>query len=411
MYYKTFLCILISTLVLAENKGQSTSSPYSLFAMGQIENMGTGTNHAMGGCGIAFRSKYSLNALNPASYTGLDSMSFLVEAGIIGKYTRYKSSSETQTRYDANLRYLAMGCRITPWWQTSIGFMPYSSVGYTINTIDYVQGELSAYYKIYGGSGGVNQFYWGHSIRLFKDLGLGINISYYLGSIDHTETATTADGDISYLITKSSAVHQVLLDYGAQYTFRHKDIELTLGAIYSDRKVLSTTNEVTIEYADDIINLDESNDDYTIPRKYGFGIAFQKAYNFRAGFDYERKEWGKINVFKNPLLITRDGERFSAGVEFTPYTGLRDEGWKRMSFRLGGSYNKSYLIIDQIPLNSYSLVMGVGIPLRKELTMVNLSFEAGQMGTTSNGLFRENYLLMHVNFTLHDKWFMKYGID
>ncbi len=410
MFYKSFITILISIFILTDVKSQSTSSPYSVFAEGQIESLGSGTNHAMGGIGIAFRSRYSLNTLNPASYTGIDSLSFIFEAGIFGKYTQYKTNAETQSHYDANLRYLAMGCRITRWWQTSFGFMPYSSVGYTINTIDFVEGELSVYNKIYQGSGGINQFYWGHSLKLGKNLGLGMNISYYLGIIEHSETGTTADGSITYAITKLCNVSTVQLDYGAQYTFRHKDLELTLGAIYANRKELSTTNEASIEFEDEIISLDETDEVFKIPRKYGFGLALDKGHRFRAGFDYERKEWGNLNSFENPLLKTRDGERFSMGVEYTPNKGYHNEGWKRMFFRLGGNYNKSYLIIDKIPLDAHSLVFGVGIPLRKELSMVNLSLEAGQMGTTSKNLFLENYLLMHVNFTLHDKWFLKYSI-
>jgi len=221
--------------------------------------------------------------------------------------------------------------------------MPYSSVGYKINTIDYVEGELSAYYKIYRGSGGINQFYWGHSIKLFKNLGLGMNVSYYLGSIKHSETGTSADGKISYSLNKTSYIHSAQLDYGAQYTFRHKEMALTVGAIYSEQKNLSTTNEVSISTQRETITLDEFKDKYSLPRKYGFGLAFEKGYNFRAGIDYEGKNGGDMNSFKNPLLKTRDGERYSMGFEYTPYRGFRDEGLKRLSYRLGGNYTKSYL--------------------------------------------------------------------
>jgi hypothetical protein len=93
---------------------------------------------------------------------------------------------------------MAFGCRFTRWWQTSVGFMPFSSVGYTINATDYVQGELSAYTKTYQGSGGINQFYWAHSFKLIKNLGLGMNISYYLGSISQTETGSSGGENLYY---------------------------------------------------------------------------------------------------------------------------------------------------------------------------------------------------------------------
>jgi hypothetical protein len=411
MHIRNSILALSLLTLFMQVRSQSTSSPYSIFAEGLIESSGTGTNQAMGGSGIALHSKYALNSLNPASYTGIDSNSFIFEAGVFGKYTRYKTSSEMQERYDANLRYLAMGCRVTKWWQTSFGFMPYSAVGYSINALDYVEGELTSYYKKYEGNGGINQFYWSHSLRLIKNLSLGLNISYYLGTIENTESGTTGDGVISYVISKKSSVHSVLLDYGAQYTFSLKDYSLTLGAVYSGRSDMSTTNELNIEFSDDMIELKTDADDYTIPVRYGVGLAFEKGDNIRIALDYEKKEWGRIKEFKNPLLKTRDAERFSAGLEYTPYKRFRDEEWKNLSFRVGGNYNKSYLIIDRVPLNSFSVDMGLGIHLKHELSMINISIEAGSLGSAKNSLFREDYLLMHLNFTLHDKWFMKYRIN
>jgi hypothetical protein len=411
MHIRNTILVLSVLTFFIQVRSQSTSSPYSIFAEGLIESSGTGTNHALGGSGIALHSKYSLNSLNPASYTGIDSNSFIFEAGVFGKYTRYNTSSETQRRYDANLRYLAMGCRVTKWWQTSFGFMPYSTVGYSINAFDYVEGEMTSYYKKYEGNGGINQFYWSHSLRLIKNLSLGLNISYYLGSIEKTESGTTGDGVISYVISKKSNVHSVMLDYGAQYTFNHKDYSFTLGAVYSGKSDMSTTNELNIEFSDGIIELEAEDNNYTIPVRYGVGLALEKGDNLRISLDYEKKEWGKIKEFKNPLLKTRDAERFSAGLEYTPYKGFREEGWKNLSYRVGGNYNKSYLIINQVPLNSFSIVMGLGVPLKHELSMINFSIEAGSLGSSKNGLFSEDYLLMHLNFTLHDKWFMKYRIN
>jgi len=43
--------------------------------------------------------------------------------------------------------------------------------------------------------------------------------------------------------------------------------------------------------------------------------------------------------------------------------------------------------------------------------MINLSLEAGMNGTKENGLIRENYLLLHLNMSLRDIWFMKPKYD
>jgi hypothetical protein len=408
---RSVLFTFILLLFTFNGRGQSTSSPYSLFGLGQAENFGTGTNHAMGGCGIGLKSHSALNMINPASYSGIDSLSFLFEAGLFGRITYYTSGSETQKRHDANLRYLAMGCRINKWWATGFGFMPFSSVGYIINTTDYVEGELSAYSKIYEGTGGINRFYWGNSLRLMKNLSLGVNLSYYLGSIEHTETGTTADKEITYLIDESYKLHTAQLDYGIQYTLHSDDIQLTFGAIYSEQKKISSLSDAYICYESDTIPLESKKEHFKLPRRYGVGMAFELRNHVKAAFDYEKTEWQKTQSFTNTSLRIRDGERYSAGIEYTPYSGYKDQGLKRMFYRLGASYNKSYMIIDKIPLNSYSIVVGVGIPLHRELSMVNISFELGQTGTTRHSLIQENYLLMHLNFTLHDIWFIRHPIN
>jgi hypothetical protein len=410
---KLSLILICIGLLICLNNGytQLTSSPYSLFAIGQLTVAGTATNGAMGGCGIAFESKFTLNAINPASYSGIDSLSFLFDVGMFGKVTRYESTSDIQKRHDANLLNMAMACRILPWWSSSIGFKPYSSVGYKINTTDYVEGELTSYKKIYEGSGGINRFYWGNTIKVFKNLSLGADISYYLGSIRHTETGKTLDESITYVVTQLTQFHTAQLDYGIQYTIYRRNMRFTLGAIAGNHKKFSGTNEYNISCEGDTFDLKSPKESFALPQKYGLGIAFEKSYNFRAGFDYERQLWNSSTHFNNPLLATRDAERFALGMEYSPYKSYSNVLWRRIFCRFGANYTKTYMIIDKVPINSFAVVMGAGIPLRRELSLINVSVEAGRTGTTRNGLIKEQYLMVHLNFTLHDKWFIRRPIE
>jgi len=404
----TLLCVYFiadDNLLIA----QSTSSPYSLFAEGKIESFGTGTNHALGGTGIAFQSRLYLNNLNPASYSGIDSLSFLVEVGLFGSYTRLKTVDETSSYLNGNLRYIAMGCRFTRWWAISFGIIPYSSVGYKISTTDVVEGDMSTYLKTYEGSGGINQFYWGHSIKPFKNLSAGVSLSYFLGSINKTETGSTFDDYIAYSITRSDKFHSFNLDYGIQYSVWGKDIKYTLGAIFTEHKRLDTDVSYAISHDQDTIDLEKDNTDFYIPRKLGVGFSIEKGMRFKAGFDYEKRFW-PYNIFNNPLLNTRNSERFSLGIEYTPYKGRSDQNWKKVFFRMGTAYTKTYLVIDKVPINSTSFMLGAGIPIGKELNMLNFSVEGGRTGTKTNGLIEENFILLHLNFTIHDIWFIKYNI-
>jgi hypothetical protein len=397
--------VFMLLLIYSNSTAQITSSPYTLFGAGRIEDNGFGVNKALGGTGIAFQSKKSLNNINPASYSAIDSLSFLFEAGVFGKFTVYNTASERQQRFDGNLRYLAMGLRLTKWWAGSAGIVPYSSVHYYIQTSEQIAGELTNYIKTFTGEGGINQFYLSNALKPFKNLSFGINASYIFGSITQKESMNASDNFEGYLISKTNYLHNYYFDFGIQYSIWHKKWKYTTGIIYGNSKNLKTTSDYVLIFNDDTTALDYKKKYFTIPAMYGIGICIENEL-FRVGFDYKRRDWQGIK-FANPQLSIRNSERFSFGAEFRISNDYKVAGYKRFYYRLGLNHEKSYLIINKKAINSRALTLGIGIPIRNELSMVNISFETGVNGTISKGLIRENYYMLHFNLTLHDLWFQK----
>ncbi len=411
MYYKIIIAvILLSINSIKILRSQVTDSPYTLFGAGQIEDNGFGVNNALGGTGIAFQSGKYLNNLNPSSYSGIDSLSFLFEVGVFTKYTRYKTYNKVQTKLDGNIRYLAMGFRITPWWTNSTGLVPYSSVGYTIHSTKNIEGELGRYNITYKGNGGINQFYSGNSIRISKNISAGINASYIFGSVTQTETAGNTYNFNGYSIQNTKYFNNIYFDYGLQVSLYHANWKYTLGLVCGNSKKLKTSNEITFSYEKDTVDLGSSKIDFHLPMKFGVGIGVEKSNKLRAGFDFEMQNWSVIE-FSNPLLNTRNSERYSMGMEYTPKPICKYFGLGCLTYRLGAYYKKSYLVIDDIPINSGALTFGTGIPLKRDLSIINLSLELGQNGTLENGLISEKYWLVHLNITLHDLWFQKSKYD
>ena len=121
------ICLLFITLQTAI--AQITSSPYSIFGAGIEEDNRIGSAKGMGGTGIGLLSGTTLNSSNPASYSGLESQNFLFELGFFGKYTTFSTSTRTQSLFNSNFRYLAMGFRISPKIATSFGIAPYKFSG------------------------------------------------------------------------------------------------------------------------------------------------------------------------------------------------------------------------------------------------------------------------------------------
>jgi len=189
---KTYILIfLLLILGFRSLSSQTTSSPYSIFGLGYLESNAIGPFKAMGGTGIAFLSDKSVNFMNPASYSGLDSLISVFELGVFGKYTMFSTSRETQSLINANLKYVAMGFRIAPWLATSFGFSPYSSIGYSISVDSPVEGTNQEYLKTFTGNGGINQVYLGASVKIVRNLSLGFNAAYLFGNITHTESSTS----------------------------------------------------------------------------------------------------------------------------------------------------------------------------------------------------------------------------
>ncbi len=406
MIKKVLIICITTLLVTANGRAQITSSPYTLFGAGRVEDNGFGVNKALGGTGIALRSNKSLNNINPASYSAIDSLSFLFEAGIFGKYTRYTTTKKSQQRLDGNLRYLAAGLRFTRWWAASAGIVPYSSVHYYIQTRENITGELTDYIKTFTGEGGINQFYLGNAFKPFKNLSVGFNASYIFGSITQKESVSASDNFEGYLISKAYYLHNYYFDFGLQYSAWHNGWEYTAGIIYGNSKDLKTTSDYVLIFNDDTTDLNSRKEYFTVPAKYGIGVCVEKPEAVKVGFDYERRNWQGIK-FNNPQLSIRNSERFSFGTEFKISNDYKDRGFKKFYYRFGASYEKSYLVINKKEINSKALCIGIGIPLKSELSMANISFETGVNGTTSKGLIREHYYLLHFNLTLHDLWFQK----
>jgi hypothetical protein len=400
------ICFIIFFLshFLINVVSQLSGSPYTLFGAGQIQDYGFGTNRGMGGTGIALKSEEYLNNLNPASYSGIDSLNFIFEFGLFNNITRYKSFNMSQTKINGNIRYLAIGMKVWHRWAVSAGIIPYSSVGYHINSREDIEGLSIPVSKIYSGSGGINQAYFGNALLVGRNLSLGVNMSYLFGNITQSEEVEENDYFDGYIVNNRYYMNNFHMDYGLQYTFAVNHIDFSVGAIFGNEKKLNTRNEVIIEIESDTIALEKENCKFYIPARFGIGLAIAKTEKFKVGIDYEFNRWADYK-FSNSLLTTRNSERFAAGMEYYPAKGYKDRGLKLLQYRAGLNFSKSYLVISRSPLNSTSLSLGLGIPLKNQLSHINLSFEAGEYGTLKNKLIRERYLIMHINLTLRDRWF------
>jgi len=108
-----------------------------------------------------------------------------------------------------------------------------------------------------------------------------------------------------------------------------------------------------------------------------------------------------IISYEKYMKLTLGGFYIPNYKSFTQYV-------KRIVYRAGLRYEKTGLIVDSESITDKGLCLGFGIPLNGTFSNINIGFELGKRGsTTQANLVQENYMNLSVGFSLNDKWFEK----
>jgi hypothetical protein len=81
---------------------------------------------------------------------------------------------------------------------------------------------------------------------------------------------------------------------------------------------------------------------------------------------------------------------------------------------MGFNYDKTYIRISDQDIKQMAVTFGLGLPLasaRYSIYKLNLTTEIGKRGSMTNGLLQENYINLHLGFTLNDTWFKRFKFD
>ncbi len=392
----------------------NTSSPYSMYGLGDLKSQSNPHNSAMGNTGIGMVSDNFINTLNPASLTGIDSMTFILEIGTDGNYTSYKTNTKTASSNDFNFSYLALGWRITPWLSSSFGLNPYSSVGYEINTSSLIEGIQQEYPLDIVGSGDISRAYLAFGLSPIKNLSLGIKSSFLFGSLTQTQDHNLSGlGSNSIYNATTDFFHNFYWEFGAQYQFNlRNNNSIVLGAIYNPRQQLVTSREnSTFDSAGSVLQSElESEGDFVIPEEFGVGFSYKKDKKFLLAMDAGVQMWSNES-YKISGVELKNNPYFNVGIDLLPKEGVFTKYYKRINYRAGFKYERSYLNMRGNQLDEMAFTFGVGLPIKKNKSRVDLSFELGKMGTTSNSLIEEKYFRFRLGFSLKDTWFMRRKFD
>ena len=417
-----FSLIIVFSFIFQADAQTGISSPYSSKGLGYLSNVNNLQNKSMGGIGIGSRIPSTINLMNPASLTAIDTTSFVFEGGVVGHYTTLITENTKEPVSSASLDHLLFGFPITKWWKSSIGLLPYSTVGYNVNDLsnDENIGNILHEFK---GSGGLNKFYWANAFQLIKSISVGINTSYVFGSIEKSQSVSFPDTTyrLSTKVENDIFVSDLYVELGIQY---YKEIKnnllLVIGGTYNPKVNLNAKSNYlartfvgevdNVEIFRDTVDYSEDNGSVIMPEGYGVGFSLTKRDHWFFGADYKYDKWEDFRSFeRNDSLV--NSHTFAAGGQYTPdYSST--SFINRIDYRLGVRSSQSYIKLRDTRINGFGITFGVGLPLRSvairgSRSKINIGVEIGRRGTVEKGLVQEDYIHVYFGVSINEFWFFK----
>jgi len=399
----------------------NTTSPYSRYGLGDLNHYSYGRTAAMGGASLGSRHSVQINSSNPASYNSIDSLSFIFEFGLDGKFSNYKSNTGTMSATDLNFRYFSMSFPITKIIGAGMGIQPYSDMGNEVAYSETLPDIGGVNYK-YIGEGTTSKAYLGASVMPFKGLSVGANLNYIFGRLSQNSSTNFDDASLFDITgTDGTRLSDFTLSYGLQYDYKIKRNQyLTVGVTFENQSDvvafhrILTFKSITVgssSLVDTIQFQPEQKDFIKFPTTFGVGVSYNKLNKLEINADYYYAGWSKSTFYGEPDQYLTNQSRFSAGFEYIPEAYSIRSYMKRVKYRAGIHHENSYLILNSHQIKETGVSIGAGFPFPKSKSTANFAFELGKQGTTEDDLVRNIYTKFSVYLNLYDFWFMKRKFD
>lgn len=422
-----------STVIFAQS---GTNSPYSQYGLGLLSEQTSGFNRGMNGLGLGFHEHNQINYLNPASYSSLDSLTFIFDVGASGQLTNFKEGAHKVNAHNADLEYVVAGFRAFRHVGVSFGLVPFTNIGYNYAVSEKIGSSTTTYNTTYSGNGGLHQVYLGAGWKPMDGLSLGANISYLWGTYSRSVNNSYSDTYVNTLSRAYSAdVHSYKLDLGVQYTHHLMKADwLTVGVTFSPghkiggqpQVIVKTTNSQTkVSVADTLPNgrKGQQSLQLSIPTMLGAGVMWNHNNKWKVGLDYSLQKWGNLDVPEYSVINGvasysmkkgqyMDRHQVTLGGEYVPDNAGR-VFYKRIHYRLGASYATPYYKVNGTNgPKELSVSAGFGLPIINGYNNRSILNISGQwVRRAATGLIKENTFRINIGLTFNERWFMKWKVD
>ncbi|CAA0164753.1 hypothetical protein [Tenacibaculum maritimum] len=418
-----FLMLTGATMFAQRNN----SSPYSYFGIGADFKPKTVEQASMGGIGAALKDTHHLNFVNPASNADLRYATYGLGGGT--SFLTLEETNASQTGNSTSLRYIALGFPIGKRAGLSVGLQPLSTVGYSlINEEKDTEGNVIASTK-YTGTGGANRLYGSFGMYVAKGLSLGVEGGFIFGKIENNILNKKLDVAFGTKNEEATTIRGGRLKIGAQYDKELKNkLRLTFGTSIQFKNELRTSSTEKLSTVvvgaggvdrdkKSIFSSSVGSIESPLEVIAGFGIGKTNKWYIGIDSEYQKAfETVDLNNERGTLFRYENSHRTAIGGYYIPKINSISSYWNRVTYRAGLRFEKTGLQINAgngfTSIKDFGINVGLGLPLPKQLSNVNIGFEYGQKGTTNNNLIKENYFNVRLSLSLNSiNWFNKRKID
>jgi hypothetical protein len=427
MRNKTISFFLLFFLSLSLFAQKQVNSPYSRFNIGTLEPAGPFRSQAMGGISAALRANNVISYTNPASYSSLDTNSFVFDFGVDYSMNRLVAGSEKYRSGDFNFDHLIMGFPIRKGFGFAAGVVPVSNGYYQLQDRvlqDDPDDVIGSYTSSHMGEGGFNNFFLGAGIQLHENISAGINMTILFGQLNRNNQFLFDDLYNVYHNNSSEKLRMggINFDYGLQYHrplkndyFFNAGLSLTFGKKYNADYENFVYRYTLFGTTDTISYTSGESGKISLPRSVRAGISFGKNNRFITGIDYVMTKWS-VSSIPGSEGYAADTRSIHVGAEYTPERFSNTSFLKRLEFRLGMHTGNNYLVLNGEQIKETGITAGLGIPMGPAFSNRGLPVHSRanifadytkRKGSEAAGLHNEDFLTVGVSINLFDFWFIK----
>ena len=402
----------------------STNSPYSRFGLGNLNNSSSADQLGMGGSSVVYNNPDVINFNNPATYSSFKAKSFLFTTSLNSSASRFTTSNNIQYENNTSFSKIALGFPVNQYISVSSGLLPFSNVGYQLDYND-TENFLEDTVSISSiGNGGLSKYYLGASVKLHKTLSVGVNATYLFGGLSRNKTADFNNSSIFNVSSVNRTnITGVSFETGLLFnTDLSEDNNISFGLTYNHnanlnarRTLLGTTYELnnSLLVIKDTFQNEVENGTIVLPSKLSAGMMYSSE-KWLLLANYSSQNWSDYSLtfgeereddnLENSVCV-------SSGLQYTPEFNSVTKYWKRINYRMGARYDKTYLSLKDLQLTEKSLSFGLGLPVKRSNSFYNIGMEVGKQGTTQDKLIQERFVRFTFGVTFKGLWFVKRKYD